>query len=188
VSNAAQYSAVETLRDGRRIEIRALRPNDRSKFLEAVSRTSSQSLYRRFFNVKRHFTEVEQSFFIDVDFVKHIALIAVLDEGGKQEIGGGGRFVLVNPQQAEVAFMVVDRYQGLGIGTVLMRHIAALARSAGLQELVAQVLPSNAAMLKVFEASGFRPSIKRESGSIHVTLHLGAESATLATPLDQRTD
>jgi len=92
----------------------------------------------------------------------------------------------VNPEQAEVAFTVVDQYQGLGIGTFLMRHIAEVARTAGLRELVAQVLPSNAAMLKVFKASGLRVSTKRESGSIYVTLYLGAEPAKMATPLDQR--
>jgi RimJ/RimL family protein N-acetyltransferase len=179
VSNAAQYSAVETLRDGRQIEIRAVRPDDRDAFLEAVDHASSQSLYRRFFNVKRNFTEAEQSFFLKIDFVNHVALIAVLNESGKQEIGGGGRFVLVSPQQAEVAFMVVDQYQGLGVGTLLMRHIAELARAAGLRELTAQVLPSNAAMLKVFEASGLRPSTKRESGSILVTLYLEPQAEDL---------
>ena len=54
---AATYSAVETLRDGRRIDIRALRPTDRAELLQAVGRTSLQSLYRRFFAVKRDLTE-----------------------------------------------------------------------------------------------------------------------------------
>ena len=54
---AATYSAVETLRDGRRVEIRALRQDDRAELLAAVGRTSPESLYRRFFTVKRGFTE-----------------------------------------------------------------------------------------------------------------------------------
>jgi len=53
----ANYSAFETLRDGRRVEIRALRPDDRADLIAAVDRSSSQSLYRRFFAVKRRFTE-----------------------------------------------------------------------------------------------------------------------------------
>ena len=69
--DAANYSAVETLRDGRRLEIRAFRPGDQADLLSAVSRTSPQSLYRRFFTVKRSFSEREREFFLNVDFVGH---------------------------------------------------------------------------------------------------------------------
>ena len=61
-------------------------------------------------------------------------------------IAGGGRYIVVEPGQAEIAFVVVDAYQGQGIGSVLMRHLAALAREAGLKELIAEVLPENTAM------------------------------------------
>ena len=47
------------------------------------------------------------------------------------------------PGAAEVAFVVIDDYQGQGIGAALLRHLAAIARSAGLKELVAEVLPEN---------------------------------------------
>jgi RimJ/RimL family protein N-acetyltransferase len=170
VTKAAEYSATESLRNGCRVEIRALRPQDRDDMLAAVGRTSSQSLYRRFFGVRRHFTEAETSFFVNVDFVNHVALVAVVDEGGRPVIAGGGRYIVLQPEQAEVAFAVVDQYQGQGIGTVLMRHLAAIAHDAGLKELVADVLPENVAMLKVFERSGLRVSAKRESGSVHLTM------------------
>jgi RimJ/RimL family protein N-acetyltransferase len=53
-----------------------------------------------------------------------------------------------------------------------MRHITAIARDAGLEELIAEVLPGNSAMLKVFEKSGLRCRAQRESGTVHITLHL----------------
>jgi GNAT superfamily N-acetyltransferase len=169
---AAAYSAIEALRDGRRVEIRALKPEDRAGLLAAVGRTSTQSLYRRFFAVKRGFTEREIAFFSNVDFVSHVALVAVVEEDGRPVIVGGGRYVVVHPEQAEVAFAVVDEYQGQRIGAALMRHLAAIARRAGLRELIAEVLPDNAPMLKVFEKSGFPLSTKRESRVVHVTLRL----------------
>jgi len=169
---AASYSAVETLRDGRRVEIRALQPKDRDDLLAAVSRTSAQSLYRRFFGVKREFTDKETSFYVDVDFVGHVALVVVADEGGQPAIIGGGRYVVVKPGQAEVAFAVIDQYQGQGIGAALMRNLASIARGAGLRELTAEVLPNNLQMLKVFERSGFPLSTKRESGVVHVAIQL----------------
>lgn len=140
--------------------------------LAAVERTSAQSLYRRFFSAKRGFTERETAFFLNVDFINHIALVAVVEEGGKPVIVGGGRYVVVKDGQAEVAFVVVDAYQGRGVGAALMRHLGTIARGAGLRELIAEVLPENTAMLRVFQNSGFAVSTTRESGVMHVTLRL----------------
>ena len=144
---AATYSSIETLRDGRRVEIRALKPDDRAGLLAAVGRISAQSLYRRFFAVRRHFTEQEIESFANVDFVDHVALVAVVEEGERPVIVGGGRYIVVQPGQAEVAFAVVE-------------------------ELIAEVLPDNAPMLKVFEKSGLHPMTTREGGVVHVTLRL----------------
>jgi ribosomal protein S18 acetylase RimI-like enzyme len=169
---AAKYSAVELLRDGRRVEIRALRPDDQADLAGAVDRTSAQSLYRRFFGVKRNFSEKEIAFFLNVDFVNHVALVAVAQEGGRAVIVGGGRYVVVRPGTAEVAFAVIDEYQGQGIGAALLRHLVAIARAAELKELIAEVLPDNTPMLKVFEKSGLHLNTKREAGVVHVALQL----------------
>jgi GNAT superfamily N-acetyltransferase len=169
---AAKYSAVETLRNGRQVEIRALRPDDRADLVAAVGRTSSQSLYRRFFAVRRNFKEGEIAFFVNIDFITHVALVVVVEEGGRPMIVGGGRYIVVEPEKAEVAFAVVDEYQGQGIGAALLHHLATIARSAGLQELIAEVLPDNTPMLKVFEKGGFGLGMKREPGVVHVTLRL----------------
>ena len=176
MSEAANYLALERLRDGRRIEIRALRPADRTDVVAAVDRMSVKSLYRRFFGLKRHFSEREINFFVNVDFANHVALVAVVRESGRPAIVGGGRYVVVHPGTAEVAFTVVDKYQGQGIGAVLMRHLAALARSAGLKELIAEVLPENTPMLKVFEKSGLKLETKQEDQVVHVTLQLSDRS------------
>jgi RimJ/RimL family protein N-acetyltransferase len=169
---AAEFSTIEFLPNGQRIEFRAIRPTDREGMLAAVARTSSQSLYRRFFNVRSHFSEAETSFFVNLDFVSHVALVAVAEEHGKPVIAGGGRYIIAKPGQAEVAFAVVDQFQGQGIGTALLRHLSSLARKAGLREFVAEVLAENAPMLSVFEKSGLQRTTRRESQTIHVVLRL----------------
>jgi RimJ/RimL family protein N-acetyltransferase len=169
---AAKYSAIETLRDGRPLNIRALRPGDQAELLTAVDRTSAKSLYRRFFGAKRYFSDKEIAFFVNVDFINHVALVAVVEEDGRPTIVGGGRYVVVQPGQAELAFAVVDQYQGQSIGAALMRHLIVIARHAGLTELIADVLPDNIAMLKVFEKCGLHVSTRREAGTVRVALQL----------------
>jgi RimJ/RimL family protein N-acetyltransferase len=169
---AVDYTAMERLRDGRTIEIRALRPDDREDMLAAIDRTSPRSLQRRFFVPKRGFSEIELAFFMNIDFENHVALVAQIDEDGRQSIVAGGRYIVAQPGQAEMAFVVVDAYQGQGIATLLMRQLADLARDAGLQELIAEVLPENTAMLKLFKKFGFQPGPRRDPQVIHLALQL----------------
>jgi ribosomal protein S18 acetylase RimI-like enzyme len=169
---ASKYSAIEPLRDGRRIEIRDLRPDDRADFLAALGRIGSESLRRRFFGLKRSFSEPEIAYFVNVDFVSHVALVAVAEEVGRPVIIAGGRYIVQQPGKAEVAFAVVDEFQGQGIGAALMRHLASIARQSGLRELTAEVLTENIAMLKVFEKSGFPIRMERSAGEVQIALRL----------------
>ena len=169
---AASYSAAETLRDGRRVEIRALARSDQAELMAAVGRSSAASLYRRFFAVRRDFSDKEIEFFLNADFTDHVALVAVMQQGGRDLIVGGGRYIVVRPGTAELAFMVEDGCQGQGIGGVLMRHLVTLARRAGLKQLIAEVLPENLPMLQVLEKSGLGLTRKQEDGVLQLTLSL----------------
>jgi ribosomal protein S18 acetylase RimI-like enzyme len=112
------------------------------------------------------------AFFLDIDFETHVALVAQVAEDGRLAIVGGGRYIVGQPGQAEIAFVVVDAYQGQGVGTILMRHLAVLARDAGLKELIAEVLPENSAMLKLFRKFGFKTASKGSPQVIHLALQL----------------
>jgi len=172
MEQAEHYSAIDALRDGRRVEIRALRPADRNALEAAIDRTSPLSLYRRFFAVKTVFTESEAHFFIDVDFKKHVAIVAVADENGDPVIVGGGRYVMVADGRAEVAFTVIDAYQGKGLGGLLLKHLCAIARSSGLRQFIAEVLPDNRPMLALFEHCGLPMSVQSTPEVVHITLDL----------------
>lgn len=148
MDDLSHYSVVEHLRDGRMLEIRALRPDDRQGLLAAVDHASAQSRYRRFFGAKRHFTDKEIAFFLDVDFTNHVALVATADDNGERVIVGGAR-------------------------AVLMRHLIGIARRSELAELTAEVLPDNAPMLKLFERCGFPLSKRRDTEAVHMLLQLG---------------
>jgi RimJ/RimL family protein N-acetyltransferase len=171
-AGAASFSVLEPLRDGRQVEIRALRPTDADGLKAAIARISSQSLYRRFFGPKRNFSEKEVAHFVNIDFVAHVALVVIADHGGQPTIVGGGRYIVARPGAAELAFAIVDEYQQQGIGAALLRHLMAIARRAGLTELVASVLPDNRPMLTVFEHCGLPVRTRRERDAVIVTLQL----------------
>jgi ribosomal protein S18 acetylase RimI-like enzyme len=109
---------------------------------------------------------------MDIDFKNHVALVALAEEAGRKVIVGGGRYIVFEPGGAEMAFVVVDAWQGRGVGSILMRHLIKIAAGAGLQELTAEVLPENTAMLRVFGKSGFRPVSRRDPHTVHLVLKL----------------
>ena len=171
--DTAKYATTELLRHGGQIKIRALEPHDREAFVAAAGKLSPQSLYRRFFGPKRNFSKAEIAYFTEIDFERHVALVAVAEEGGRDVIVGSGRYITTGPTEAEVAFTVVDAYQGRGIGTFsLLRHLTQVARDNGLKTLVAQVLPDNIGMLKVFAHSGMEIRRKLSQGSVQVVMQL----------------
>ena len=170
--DAANYAATERLRDGASLKIRALRPSDRAAMLESIGRFSNEALHRRFFAPKRNFSEREIDFFLNVDFGSHVALVAVLTEGGREIIVGGSRYVVCRPGCAEIAFAVDDPHQKRGIASHLITHLIRIARAAALKEFIAEVLAENVPMLKVFERCGLAMTTRRERGIVHATLTL----------------
>jgi RimJ/RimL family protein N-acetyltransferase len=168
----ASYSVREQLRDGRAVHIRALRPDDEADMLAAIDQTNAESLRRRFFVTKRNFSAKEKAFFLNVDFVNHLALVAVVDDHGPNRIVGGCRYIVTEPGKAEVAFVVIDAYQGQGLGSLLTRHLVTVARSAGMKQLAADVLPENTAMRNVLGKCGFSTVRSADPQVIHLTLAL----------------
>jgi GNAT superfamily N-acetyltransferase len=166
--DASQYSITATLRDGSSVEIRAQRPGDREGIRSAFGQMGGESIQRRFFAPRRSFSEREVKYFLDIDFVQQVALLAVAGE----TIVGGGRYIVTEPGVAEVAFSVADDWQGRGLGGLLLAHLIAIARQQGLRQFVAEVLAENSPMLAVFRKSGLPMATHREAGVVHATLAL----------------
>ena len=177
------YTSTEYLRDRRQVIIRAIRSDDKGLLADSLGKVSPESLYLRLFSGKRNFSDDELKQIATVDFVNIVALVAVMGKDGMDQIVGGGRYVRIEPcgtrQSAEVAFLIDDAYQGLGIGSRLFKHLASIARESGITHFEAEVLPSNVAMLSLFNRSGL-PFVKTKSrDSIHLTIQLtpaGADS------------
>jgi RimJ/RimL family protein N-acetyltransferase len=156
------------------ITLRAIAPDDREGLRTAFRHLDPDTIYTRFFGFKRELSEGELTAATVVDFDAIVALVAVLD-GSPETIIGGGRYARTSGSkspEAEVAFTVEEDFQGLGLASLILRELSAIAKSAGVTRFVAEVLPSNAAMLHVFRRSGFAMSSRTEDGVVHVTLEL----------------
>lgn len=172
--DSLQYSIEAILQDGQSVHIRALRPDDRDRLLTHFQRLSPRSVYYRFFRAKKRLSEDELRQFTELDFVHNAALVATLRKGGEEEIIGVGRYSELDatagaPRRAEVAFAVLDEYQGRGIGTLLLEHLVPIARSQGIEEFEADVLGENNQMLRVFDKSGLKVKRSIENGVFHVS-------------------
>jgi RimJ/RimL family protein N-acetyltransferase len=172
----AKYCVTERLRDERLLMIRAVRPDDKGLVLEALPGVSAESVYRRLFTAKKNITEDGLKKITEVDFVNTVALFAVLEKDGADQIVGGGRYVRSGTsekgQRAEVAFLIEDAFQGLGIASRIFKHLVAIARESGITQFEAEVLPTNEAMLKVFTRSGIPITRTVTRDSVHVLMEL----------------
>ncbi len=174
-----KYFVNERLKDQQLVTIRAIRPDDKGLVIEAVREVSAESLYRRLFTAKKVFTADDLKQITEVDFVNVVALVAVVEKDGHDHILGGGRYIRSgiseNGQRAEVAFLVEDSFQGLGIASRIFKHLIVIARKSGIKQFEAEVLPSNEAMLKVFTRSGIPVTRRATRDFIHVLMDLTGE-------------
>ena len=156
---AAQDSARElALRDGTRILVRPILPEDKQALREGFGRLSARSRYRRFLTPLEHLSDRQLRYLTEVDYVDHMAWVAV-DASRPERPGiGVARYVRLpeEPTAAEAAVTVLDEYQGRGVGTILLRLLAGSARAHGIRCFRGYVLAENAPMMEVLQGLGAR--------------------------------
>jgi GNAT superfamily N-acetyltransferase len=170
-----RYVAHDKTRDGTFVRIRAIRPDDRDRLIESFTLLSTESIRARWHGVKTVLTAGEIAAETAVDPDVHVGLVATVWIEGSERIVGVASFFVdpwSEPRRAEVAFSVLDAWQGRGIGSLLFGHLARVARQCGIDELHACLLESNRRMLRVFENCGFPVEIERDGPEVWVRLDL----------------
>jgi len=169
VVGAERWEGDVVLADGGVVHLRPIRPDDAEAVVAFHQRQSPESLYYRYFSPKPTLTAEEVEHLTSVDHVHNMAFVAF---DGDQMIGIGRYDHLRGSNEAEVAFQADEGHRGRGLATVFLEYLIAAARDAGLDGLVAQVLPDNRRMLKVFERAGFDAHRQFADGVIEVELGL----------------
>jgi GNAT superfamily N-acetyltransferase len=173
---ANRYAVEERLLDGRPVLLRSIRPDDKAALQEAMGRLGPESAYWRFLQAKRRLTDEELAAYTEVDFRSHVALVAVVREEGREQLVATSRYLLdpgAAVPTAEVAFTVDDAHQGLGLGTLLLKHLSLLARRAGVRRFRASVLAGNRRMLEVFAHSGLPLETEQFGETVECRMELG---------------
>jgi len=143
------------LSNGTEVLIRPLRRDDGPRLDAAYERLSEESKYRRFLAPKPHLSSSEVRYLVDIDGRNHLALVATpTDE--PERIVGVARLVRLadDPETAELALVVGDRFQGQGLGSELSRRLVAIATQGGIKRLQATMLNDNVAAHRMIDHLG----------------------------------
>lgn len=164
-----QWATSVVLADGETGYVRAISADDAPQLLAFHERQPRENLYRRFFSPKPTLTPAELAHFTDVDFVDRVALVLEI----RGEFSAWASYERwPGRDDADVAFMVDDVHQGKGIATLLLEHLAAIARTNGIHRFTADVLADNRPMLRVFARAGWPVQRHFDSGVMELEFPL----------------
>jgi acetyltransferase len=140
-------------RDGERLTVRPIRPEDADQHGAFFSRLSPQDIRFRFFTAMRELSPEQMARLTQIDYDREMAFLAVREASG--ETVGVARLVCEDEQNGEFAVIVQGDMKGKGLATHLMRRLIEWARARGLRDIVGQVLADNAPMLAFVRHLGF---------------------------------
>jgi GNAT superfamily N-acetyltransferase len=169
-----------TLRDGTRVRLRPITPDDKGRVIEGFRRLSPESRYRRFMAPIEELSEEQLNYLTEVDYRDHFAWVALsLDEAGMPGIGVA-RYVRSpeEPHVAEAAVTVIDDYHGRGLGTLLLEMLGAVALGNGIRSFRGYALEDNRAILDVLKGLDARTH-HDSPGVIRVEIDLPSRAENL---------
>lgn len=154
------------LRDGSTVCIRPVHPEDAPSVTAFFRGLSPESAALRFRRGGVDFEAVAARECV-VDYRRRFGLVATA--GAAAAVVGQAYYEVGATGEAEAAFAVADRFQGRGLGTLLLAHLADAANAAGVHTFQAIVEPHNHRMVEVFRESGFPVEIAVAPGELRVT-------------------
>jgi GNAT superfamily N-acetyltransferase len=128
-------------------------------------------MYNRFISTRADMPHERLQRFVVVDNKKEMVILAALrTEAGEMIVGMGQYFIDESTHTAEVAFVVRDEYQNVGIGRELISYLTYLSRKNGLHGFTAEVLMDNRKMLHLFENGGFVIEKSSDAGTYELKM------------------
>jgi RimJ/RimL family protein N-acetyltransferase len=160
------YKSSLKLKNGKIAEFRPLLPSDEFAYRNFFYSLQEKTIYMRFFYKMRTFShEVVQRQWSSVDYRRNMSIIGLVQHGGHKEIVAIGSYAQESDDRAEVAFVVREDFQGMGIASYLLDVLAHIAKENHYKSFCATVLRENAAMIRVFKKRFPKAEVSMNSGS-----------------------
>lgn len=151
-----ELETYRTTKTGLKIFLRPVKITDEPLLKDFFSSLSNESIYKRFISARRDMPHERLQEFVITDYQKAMVILATISDKGNEKILAVGQYELNEKgSTADVALVVRDDYQDMGIGHQVLAYLTYLATRQGLLGFTAEVLVDNEEMLKLFEDLGF---------------------------------
>ena len=182
-----KLACTHTFKGDARVRFRAIKPSDEEEMRRLFYRFSDNAVYYRYFSPIKAMPHSKMQEYVNVDYQRIMSIVGTVGEGGSERLIAEGRYVRHhNRPFADVAFIVDEDYQGLGIATFLFEMLIRIARELGIEGFTADVLAANKAMLKVFEKAPFPIRAVMEYGIYNLTIPFSEGEASPSAPEEGR--
>ncbi|MFX0203576.1 MAG: GNAT family N-acetyltransferase, partial [Candidatus Hodarchaeota archaeon] len=151
-----KYETSFNLRDGRSVVLRPIRPEDETLVHELFQSLSQKSMRYRFFQVIKEMSHETLTRYCNVDYDREIAIVAEENRGKRRVIGVVRLIIEPGQKSGEIAVVVGDRWQGLGLGSKLLDCIIEIGKDMGLDTVGGDVLSENTKIIHICIEKGFK--------------------------------
>lgn len=166
-----EAAATHTFKGGLKVRFRAIRPSDEEDMRRLFYRFSDETVYYRYFSPIKTMPHSEMQEYVNVDFSRALSLVGLVGNPGRGRVIAEGRYVrLADRPCGDLAFVVDEEYQGVGIASFIFSMLVQFARERGLKGFTADVVASNRGMMKVLEKSGLPVKARLEAEVYEVTM------------------
>jgi acetyltransferase len=181
-----KYETLWKMRDGRTVLLRPIKPEDEPLWLEMFQSFSEESIRYRFFQIIKDTPHEVRVRYCNIDYDREIAIVAELNEDGRRKILGVVRVGLEpDAKRGEIAFIVADPWQGLGLGTKMVDYVLEICKDMGVETVYAIMLTDNYRAMNLMKKMGFKLNYT-EDGNVTGVLDLKKEEQ--ADVLQEGTD
>jgi acetyltransferase len=174
-----KYEILWLLKNGQEVLLRPIKPEDEPMWLEMFQSLSEESIRYRFFQMLKDTPHEVRVRYCNIDYDREIAIVAEMMEKGKRKILGVTRLSIESDEKSgEMAFLVSDYWQGLGLGTKMVDYVLDIAKEKGIDKVNAIILQDNYCALSLTKKMGFKIDYLSD-GTVKATLNLKEEELDL---------
>jgi acyl-CoA hydrolase/GNAT superfamily N-acetyltransferase len=187
----SQIAVDQTFQGDIKVRFRAIKPSDEEEMRRLFYRFSEESVYYRYFSPLKTMPHAKMQEYVNVDYRNTMSIIGLVGDVDHERIIAEARYVRHRDRPyADLAFVVDEKYQGLGIATFLYKFLVKIAKERGLEGFTGDVLATNKAMMKVFERGDLPVKATLEAGVYELTIPFNVPKHTGGTKVqyDRRSE